>query len=160
MGFADHAEQGLVLGFAVDHPGSVEDLVATVFGVSLGEHHQLDIGRITPGLAEDIEQVINFIVGQRQAEAAIGRDQGGLATGQHIDRRQRLRLDMMEKLAAFGKAAEDRLGHPVMQQANDDFRFFRIQRPALFNHDAAGNDAFNPLNRWRQIAVKGNVGGL
>jgi hypothetical protein len=66
-----------VLSFfcAVDHPGGVEDLVAAVFGIGLGEHHQLDVGRVAAGLGEDVEQVIDFVVGQRQAERAVGVDQ-------------------------------------------------------------------------------------
>jgi hypothetical protein len=65
---ADHAEQGLVLLLAVDHPGGVEDLVAAVFGIGLREHHQFDVGRIAAGLGKDVEQVIDFVVRQRQAE--------------------------------------------------------------------------------------------
>jgi hypothetical protein len=52
MRFADHAEQRLVLGFAVDHPGGVENLVAAMFGIGLGEHHQFDVGRVAAGLVK------------------------------------------------------------------------------------------------------------
>jgi hypothetical protein len=72
---ADHAEQGFVFRFAVDHPGGVEDLVAAVLGVGLREHHQFNVGRIAPGLRENVEQVIDFVVGERQTERAIGLDQ-------------------------------------------------------------------------------------
>jgi len=41
IGILDHLEQGAVARSAVDFPGGVEDLVAAVLGVGLGEHHQL-----------------------------------------------------------------------------------------------------------------------
>jgi hypothetical protein len=65
----------LSLACAVDHPGGVENLVAAVFGIGLGEHHQFDVGRVAAGLGEHVEQVIDFVVGQRQAERAVGVDQ-------------------------------------------------------------------------------------
>jgi hypothetical protein len=104
VGFADHAEQGLVLGRAVDHPGGVEDLVAAVFGIGLGEHHQFDVGRVAAGLGEDVEQVIDFVVGQRQAERAVGLDQRSFAAFEHVDRSKRLRREMAEQFAGASQS--------------------------------------------------------
>ncbi len=50
---ANHAEQRLGFSHAVDDPVGVENLVAAMFGVRLREHHQLHVGRITPGFGED-----------------------------------------------------------------------------------------------------------
>ena len=43
---ANHREERNVLLFAVDRPVRIEDLVPAMFGIGLGEHHQLDVGRI------------------------------------------------------------------------------------------------------------------
>ena len=39
-------KQRLGLVFAIQSPGCVKDFVPTMFGVCLGEHHQLDVGWI------------------------------------------------------------------------------------------------------------------
>jgi phosphoribosyl-dephospho-CoA transferase len=46
-GIADHAKQGFILCFTVNIPGGIENLVPTVLGISLSEHHQLNIRGIT-----------------------------------------------------------------------------------------------------------------
>ena len=46
MRMPDHAEQRFWLLLAVDYPLGVENLVPAVFGISLGKHHQFDVGRI------------------------------------------------------------------------------------------------------------------
>ena len=159
MRFADHAEQRFILGFAVDHPGSVENLVAAVFGIGLGEHHQLDVSRVAAGLAEDVEQVIDFVFGERQPQRAVGVDQRGFATLQHVDRSQRLRREMAEQFARFGKAGEHRFGHAVVQQAGDGLPLIDCQGAIVLGGDMEGNDALDALDGI-QIAVPGNVGGL
>jgi hypothetical protein len=75
----------------------VEDLVAAVLGVGLGEHHQLDVGRVAAGLREGVDQVVDLVVGQRQAHLAVGGDQRGAAFANHIHRRQRLRRVVAEQ---------------------------------------------------------------
>jgi hypothetical protein len=150
-----------VLSFfcAVDHPRGVENLVAAVFGIGLGEHHQFDVGRVAAGLGEDVEQVIDFVVGQGQTERAIGVDQRGFTASQHVDRSQRLRREMAEQFAGFGKTGEHRFGHPVVQQAGNGFPLIGAQRAVVLGHNMEGDDALDAFNRI-QIAVPGNVGGL
>ena len=55
---------------AVDDPARVEDLVAAVLGVRLREHHQLDVGRIAAEPLEALEQVVDLVGRQRQAQRA------------------------------------------------------------------------------------------
>ncbi len=43
IGIANHAEQRVILLYPVNRPAGIEDLVATVLGVGLRKHHQLDI---------------------------------------------------------------------------------------------------------------------
>ncbi len=62
MRVLDHAEQRLVLLFAVDGPVRIENLVPAMFAISLREHHQLDIGWITLCLCKGVDEIIDFIV--------------------------------------------------------------------------------------------------
>ena len=49
---SNHVKQRVRLCFAIYDEISTKDLVAAVFTVGLGEHHQLDIGRVAVKLAE------------------------------------------------------------------------------------------------------------
>ena len=62
---AYHRKQRFGLGFAVYSPVGVKDFVAAMFGVGLGEHHQLHIGGVALQLAEAVIQVVDFIYRQR-----------------------------------------------------------------------------------------------
>ena len=53
----------------------VEDLVPAVLGVGLREHHQFDVGRVAAEFAVALAQVVDLVLGQRQAEARVGRFQ-------------------------------------------------------------------------------------
>ena len=61
---------------AVDVPAGVEHLVPAVFGIGLREHHQFRIGRVALELVVAVDQVIDFIRCQRQAQTLIGGIQG------------------------------------------------------------------------------------
>ncbi len=50
----------------------VEDLVAAVLGVGLREHHQLDVGRIAAERAERRLEVVDLVLGEREAERDVG----------------------------------------------------------------------------------------
>ena len=130
-----------------------------MFGIGLGEHHQLDVGRVAAGAGEDVEQVIDFVVRQRQTERAVGLDQRSFAAFQHVDRSQRLRREVAEQFAGGVEAGQHGIGHPVVQQAGDGFLFVGRQRPATLDHNMEGNDALDTLDGI-QITIPGNVGGL
>ena len=69
IGVADHGEQRFFLAFTVNIPRRVENLVPTVFGVRLGEHHQFDVGRIPRQIREGFDQVVDFVFRERQPQA-------------------------------------------------------------------------------------------
>ncbi len=86
MRLADHAEQGFLARLAVDHPGSVEDFVPTMFRVGLREHHQFDVGRVALRLVDkQIDEIIDLILRQRHSEADIGFNQRVTTTGEQIN---------------------------------------------------------------------------
>ncbi len=66
MGIADHRKQGLLARHAVDHKLRIEDLVATVFGVRLREHHEFHIAWIAPEPDEGVEQVVDLTLAEGQ----------------------------------------------------------------------------------------------
>jgi hypothetical protein len=82
---------------AVDHPVGVEDLVPAVLGVGLGEHHQLDVGRVAPHAAEVLHQVVDLVLGQREAQLAVGPLQRSAAAGEDVHGGERLRLVVVEE---------------------------------------------------------------
>ena len=90
-GVANHPEQRLRLRHAVDQPIGVEDLVPAVFGVRLGEHHQLGVGGVALKPREGGCQVVHFVAGERQAEAQVGRFERGAGLGAQGDARERAR---------------------------------------------------------------------
>ena len=86
-GVTNHGKQAERLRLAVYRPTGVENLVATMLGIRLGKHHQLDVGGIASGIAwcgEVFQQVINFVVTQRQTELLVGFNQRITATTQHV----------------------------------------------------------------------------
>ncbi len=81
---ADHAEQCLGFGHAIDDPVGVKDLVTAVLGVGLRKHHQLHVGRVAAGFAEDVQEIFDFVVGQCQTHVAVGGFQRWSATQEDI----------------------------------------------------------------------------
>ena len=157
VGVADHAKQGFVFWLAVDDKGGVEDLVAAVFRVGLGKHHQLNVGRIAADGGEVFYQVINFIRRQRQAQLAVGGVQRVAPTGQHVHRAQRLRRYMGEQPFGVVQAGQHLLGHPVMQQGAQLLAFGVAQR--VFAAHPVGQTTLD-AGDLVQAAMAGNVGGL
>ena len=112
----DHCEQRQRLALPVYRPLGIEDLVPAVLGVRLREHHQLDVGRVAPRGPEARRQVVDFIVGQREAQRRVRiDDRRGSATDQ-VDNLQWQGLDFGEQPRSVGKRGKYRLGHPVVQQ--------------------------------------------
>ena len=83
--------------------------------IRLREHHQLDICRIAPELAEALQQIIHFVSRQRQAQRGIRRCQRSTAAGQDIHCRQRLRRDMRKQCLRLADGIEHGFGHAVME---------------------------------------------
>ena len=154
VGVLDHVEQRLLHRSRIDHPVGIEDLVPAVLGVGLRKHHQFDIGRIALNAAEVLEQIIDLVFGQGQAQFSVGLFQGFVTTREDVHRAECLRRVMMEERLCFEHAVEHRFGHAVMKQ--------RQQRGVALG--AA------PIDRIRDAALNaddlvettlmGNVGGL
>ncbi|MCY1501904.1 hypothetical protein D9M68_359910 [compost metagenome] len=155
IGVLDHAEQALFLSLAVDVPTGVEDLVAAVFGVGLGEHHQLDVVRVAAQLGEALHQVVDLVLGQRQAQFDVGLLQRRAAAAEHVDDGERLGLGVAEQAGSLFQAAQDQLGHAVVQARRDELRIGFGE----FATDVVGDAALDPLD-LRQAAVGGDVRGL
>jgi len=75
---ADHLEQRLGLLLSVDDEVGIEDLVPAVFAVGLREHHQFDVGWVSPEALEAIHQVVDFVGRQGEAHGGV-RGLDGLA---------------------------------------------------------------------------------
>lgn len=155
VGVLDHAEQALVLGLPVDVPTGIEDLVPAMLGVGLGEHHQLDVVRVAPQFAEALQQVVDLVLGQGQAQLDVGLLQRGATAAKHVDGGERAGLRMAEQLGGAFQAVQHQLGHAVMQ-AGGDLLGVALGQFALH---IVGNAALQPVD-LRQAAVAGDVGGL
>ena len=89
MGMANHGEQRTILFHPVHDPVRVENLVAAMLGIGLREHHQFHIAGIAFQAGEAVQQIVYFVIRQRQTEFAIGDDQRFTPTIKHIYRCQR-----------------------------------------------------------------------
>ena len=115
MGVADHVEQRAVLFCTVDHPVGIEDLVAAVLGIGLREHHQLDVGGVAREACEVIEEIVDLVIGEREAEFPVGCLQRGPPAREHIDAGQFARRNVTEQLLDLAQR-HHRFGHAVVQQ--------------------------------------------
>ncbi len=82
VGVADHRKQGFLAHYPVDDELRIEDLVAAVFRVRLGEHHELHVAGVASEALEGIEQVVDFCLAERQPQAMIGFGQCAAAFAQ------------------------------------------------------------------------------
>ena len=156
-GVLDHLEQRVGLGFAVDHPIGVEDLVAAVFGVGLGKHHQLDVGRVAPQRPEGLDQIVDLVVGECQSQLGVGAGQRRPATVKHVHRRQRRRLVVREQLGRVARVEQHGLDHAVMQARDHGLVGLGAGR-ALQRH-AVGDTSLDARD-LSQPAVVGDIRGL
>ncbi len=155
VGVLDHAEQALVLRLAVDVPTGVEDLVATVLGVGLGEHHQFDVVGVALEALERGDQVVHLVLGQCQAEVDVGLGQSVAATGEDVHRRHGPWLGVAEHVGGLLKLAQHALGHAVVQLR----RHLLGLGVAKVTGNVVRNAALQALDRL-QAAVVGDVAGL
>ena len=116
VGVADHGEQAEVLLLAVDGPVRVEDLVAAVLGIGLGEHHQLGVRGVAPQGGEALRQVVDFILRQRQAQLAVGGGQRLAAAADHVHAGQRARPVVGEQHLGVLQPVEHGFHHAIVQR--------------------------------------------
>jgi hypothetical protein len=113
---ADHAEQRVRLGFAVDAELGVEDLVPAVLAVDLREHHQLGVGRIAAGRCVVLREVGDLVIGQRQAPVTVRGDQCIDAAGKHVNPAQAAARLAVEDMLQIGGRRQHRFHHWIVQQ--------------------------------------------
>lgn len=119
VGVPDHLEQRFVGGFAVDLPSGVEDFVAAMFRVRLGEHHQFDIAGIAFECVEVLEQVIDLVFGESEAEFAVGEFEGRAAVFENGDGCEGARCLLREEVGQQRSIGENGLGHPIVDARFD-----------------------------------------
>ncbi len=153
-GVFDHFEQRLRLLLTVDNPVGVKNLVAAVLGVSLREHIEFDIVRVAVQLNESILQIINFIVGQRQAQTQVGVNQRLTAFTQQVHALNWRRLVVREELLRIIQRGKHALHHAVVQFACHNGPL-GVSQGGGFN--VIRHAAFQTIN-LAQTTVAGDVG--
>ncbi len=119
LGIADHVEERDVLRLAVDGPVPVENLVAAMLAVGLREHHQFDVGRIALELRERVDQVVDFVVREREAQFGVRRFQRAAAVAEDVDGLQRLGRQFVEQMQRVIARWRHAFGHAVVQRGGD-----------------------------------------
>ena len=163
VGVADHAEQALVLRHTVDGEFGVEDLVAAVFAVGLGEHHQFHIGGVALEAVEGVDEVVDLVIGQSQAKAGVCSFQRSAAPSQHVHMLHRRGLQLGEQGCSSAAVSHHRFGHAVMQQRSHLRHLFggqlwSLAQQTCLEGDAVFRDALDTADR--NAAVARNVGRL
>ena len=141
----DHGEERLRLLLAVDDPVGVEDLVAAMLGVRLGEHGELGVAGIAAERAIGALEVFDLVLAQRKAELGIGcsqRRQWNMA--------KRPRRHVLEELRRLVEGREHGLGHAVVEQCGN---------AGLGRVDGERRAALDALHGL-EAAVAGDVGRL
>ena len=154
VSIANHLEQGEVLLYPVNAPGSIENLVPAVLGVGLGKHHQLHIGGVTLQLAVALEQIIDFIIGQGQPEFVIGGNQGFASFLQQGNGVHGCRFRLGKQGRNITLTTEHGLSHAVMEQGGN-LRLLSVIKRNIGKHGKA-DAPLNALNHG-QAAIMGNV---
>jgi hypothetical protein len=159
---ADHAEQALGLGHAVDGELGVENLVAAVLAVGLREHHQLHIGGVAFEARERRDQIIDFVFGQGQAPGLVGVFQSSATANQHIHMRHGRRVQRSEQGRSLIPAGHRGLGHAVVQQGSDLAQLISRQFGGAEQAGFQGQAVFGQALHAAHVktAVVGNVGRL
>jgi hypothetical protein len=65
--------------------------------IGLGKHHEFRVCRIAACSGVVIEEIIDLVSGERQAESDIGLGQRGTTRSGHVDSHQRCRPVMLEQ---------------------------------------------------------------
>jgi hypothetical protein len=159
MGVADHAEQGFRLLLAVDHPVGVEDLVAAMLRIGLGEHHQFHVGGIALHRLEVLHQVVDLVRGQGQAPVAVGLLQGLPAALEDVHGVERRRLDMMEQSLGARLVEQHAFRHAVVEAGQGGLDGFGRQAAALPAGQVPAHAPFD-AGHLVQAAVGRDVAGL
>ena len=159
LGVADHAEQGFVLFLAIDDEFGIEDLVAAVFAVGLRKHHQFDVGGVALQIAKCLDQIVDFVVDQRQAPCAVGLLQRRPAPAQHVHMLHGHGVQVCKQVLGRFQRRQHAFGHAVVQQRGHRLTLRIAQCGAMQKIFGTALDAAH-AGIFRQAAIAGNVGGL
>ncbi|MNN44425.1 hypothetical protein D3C81_1587160 [compost metagenome] len=129
--------------------------MAAVLGVGLGEHHQFDVVRVALEALEGVDQVVDLVFGQGQAQVDVGLGQGVTAAGQDVHRGHRLGLGVAEQVSCLLQLGQHALGHAVVKFGGDQCGVSVAQGAG----NVVGDAALQALDRL-QAAVVGDVAGL
>ena len=155
MGRADHAEKRGVLRLAVEGPGGIEDLVATMLGVGLRKHHQLDIGRIATGCGKSLEQIVDFVGRQRQPHRGIGLIERSATLGTDWHGLKRLARQVGKErcnVAGVLGRRDHRFGHAIVKECCQCIALCSGELVAAGAHaEQAGEKAAQTLAKGQRI---------
>ena len=157
IGVANHAEQGVRLIHTVDGPAGVEDLVTTVLGVGLREHHEFDITGVATQPGKRLHQIIDFVIGEGKAEAGIRCLQRGAAALQDINRRKRGGGLLAKQRAGRFQGGQYAFGHAIVQQGGHSTAGLRGER--CRHRKIPGHTPLHPTHLGK-AAVVDDVGCL
>ena len=161
---ANHFEQAHRLLLAINDEVRVKNFVAAMLRVRLREHHQFHIGRVALNFLVRIDQIIHFILGQRQAQFNIGLSQRRFTIFQQRNRLQRLIRQFEEQLMPVILAREPRLRHAIVHALRHRRQlicaqgFFAAEQ-TLAQYQAILNPTLDATN-VRQTRVVRNVRGF
>ena len=136
-----------------------------MLGVGLREHHQLDVVRVAAEGREGLDEVVDFVLGEGEAEASVGGDQRGAAGGEHRHAGHRARRLVAEEGVAGRRGRRRRPGSSGHGAWREDAgcggieRREREVRVRIADVDRVGDDALDALHGGEAADV-GDVGGL
>ena len=140
---ADHRERRARHRHAVDAPVGIEDLVPAMLAVRLREHHHLDVGRVAAEAPEDIGEVGDLSVRQREALRRIRRARAPPPDPRRARRGRALRADASRTGAAPAPASSisvsvigSKSGAASAASASGVERRARVDAPGLAALDA------------------------
>ena len=149
---ANHPEQARLLRHAVDDPRCVENLVPAVLEFACANIVSSNVGGIAVKPHVSIDEVVDLVIGQREAKLCIHLGERCAATLAERNRHQRTRREMTEERIGRLRAIEHRFGHPVVKQRRD----FGVRAAALYAVCDAALDAANEI----ESAVARDIGRL
>ncbi len=128
-----------------------------MLGIRLREHHELGVGRVPPEFAVAADEVVDFLVGQRQPEVGVGRDQRFASLLLQGNQAHRHRFVLGEQGLDAGDIGKCRLRHAIDQQVTQrqGIGIARLARET----DAIADAAFDPVDGI-DVAGPDNVGRL
>jgi hypothetical protein len=151
---ANHREQALRLRLSVDAPRRVEDLVPAMLRVCLREHRELGVRRVATEARECVDEVIDLVVGQRQAERDVGVLERAPPLRKQWNARERTRRNLREQPLCITELRDDRFGHPVVDERNERCALGVAETGVAAGRDRVRDAALDAGNRAKTAVVR------